>query len=274
MSRVAALALATLGAIASTGSVHASSTPFGYCTDDITTGWNFYCDPDPEPEEPEAVPEQPTEAASAPPPAPLSYTEQIEAFRREFDETKYRAVLDPTPENLQSYMEAQLAMTRMATTFTDQWQRVLFRTPELDINTRFPMTSTGGAVYQDQLRVAREDAIVEAASTLGFMVIVQDQSICGVCGPQLDVIVRLQARTGIEALIISSDGSFHPQFPDAVVDTGQLRSLGLHDYPKPTIALVEPASGLVEPIGSGLLTEDMILERVYVVTQVPPGERY
>lgn len=274
MFNKSALPVAFLALIAFPSVVSSSPTRLGDCTNDITVGWNFYCDPDPVPDEDETVLLQPTEAAPAPPPAPLSYTEQIEAFRRELDEKKYRAVLEPTPENVQNYMEAQLQMTRMASTFTDQWQRVLFRTPELDINTRFPMTSSGGAVYQDQLRVARERAIVDASSLLGFMVIVEDQSVCGLCTPQLEVIDLLQQRTGIEVIVVSADGSFHPQFPDAVVDTGQLRRLGLHDYPKPTIALIEPNSGVVEPIGSGLLTEDMILERVYVVTQIPPGERY
>ncbi len=263
---------ACVAAIASSSPLGATSTPFGYCANDITTGWNFYCDPNAEPEHAIAEPEQPS--VIQPQSVPQTYTEQIEAFRRELDEMKYRAVLDPTPENVQSYMEAQLEMTRMASTFTDQWQRVLFRTPELDINTRFPMTASGGAVYQDQLRVAREQAIVDAASTLGFIVIVEDQTVCGLCGPQLEVIERLQDRTGIEALIVSADGSFHSQYPEALVDTGQLRRLGLHTHPKPTIALVEPVSGAVEPIGSGLLTEDMILERVYVITQIPPGERY
>lgn len=251
---------------------------FGYCGDAIRTGWNFYCDPPPPeegPEEvaaPDALPEALPSAASAPP--PKTYAEQIETFRKEMDELKYRAVLEPTPEHVQDYMEAQQRMSRMAAAFTDQWQRVLFRTPSLDINTRFPMSQMGGAVYQDQIRTARETSLREAAANLGFMVVVEDPARCGLCTPQLEVVARMRESFGIEVIVVSADGSFHPLFPEAAVDTGQLRAFGLAESPRPTIALVEPRSGVVEPIGSGLLTEDVILERVHVVTKVPAGERY
>lgn len=251
---------------------------FGYCGDAIRTGWNFYCDPPPPEEEPEevAVPQSVPEAAPSAPPAPppKTYAEQIETFRKEMDELKYRAVLEPTPGHVQDYMEAQQRMSRMAAAFTDQWQRVLFRTPSLDINTRFPMSQMGGAVYQDQIRTARETSLREAAANLGFMVVVEDPARCGLCTPQLEVLARMREGFGIEVIVVSADGSFHPLFPEAAVDTGQLRAFGLADSPRPTIALVEPRSGVVEPIGSGLLTEDVILERVHVVTKVPAGERY
>lgn len=250
---------------------------YGYCRDDIKAGWNFYCNPPVEPEEvPVAEPLPPPPSPAAPPPAPSekSYTEQIEDFRKDLDELKYRAVLEPTEENVQAYMEAQQNMGRMASAFTDQWQRILFKTPALDINSRFPMSQMGGAVYQDQMRVARENSLVEAAANLGFMVVVEDPAVCGLCTPQLEVIQRLQASRGIEVIVVSADGSFQPAWPSAVVDTGQLRAYGLQDSPRPTIALIEPRTGIVEPIGSGLLTEDVILERVHVVTKVPAGERY
>ena len=258
----------------------ADGQAYGYCDDRVQTGWNFYCDPpeeEPEPEQPAPAPKpeaKPEEAPAEETEKPKSYTEQIEEFRKELDEIKYRAVLEPTPENVQAYMEAQKNMSAMAAKFTDQWQRVLFKTPDLDINTRFPMTQMGGAVYQDQIRVARENSLKEAAANLGFMVIVEDSAVCGLCTPQLEVIKRMQANFGIEPIVVTVDGSFHPLYPNAVVDTGQLKAFGLADSPRPTVALVEPKTGIVEPIGSGLLTEDAILERVHVVTQIPAGERY
>ncbi|MFC3058401.1 conjugal transfer protein TraF [Paenirhodobacter populi] len=274
---ITAVFLGSLASLVAAPAWARDDLPQGYCRDGIRAGWNFYCDPPPQ-----EVDEQAQRAAAPAPssspvpetPRELSYTEQIEQFRREMDELKYRAVLDPTPENVQAYMAAQQDMGRMATAFTDQWQRVLFRTPSLDINTRFPMSQMGGAVYQDQIRVARENSLRDAAANLGFMVIVEDAARCGLCTPQLEVVARMQANFGIEVIVISADGAFHPLFPNAQVDTGQLRALGLADSPRPTIALVEPRSGLVEPIGSGLLTEDVILERVHVVTQIPAGERY
>lgn len=269
-------ALGLVGLAALTLADARDGTAYGYCQDDIKAGWNFYCNPPVEPEEePLAEPVPPPFSPPAPPPpARKSYAQQIVEFRKELDELKYRAILEPTEENVLAYMEAQQNMSGMATAFTDQWQRVLFKTPALDINTRFPMSQLGGAVYQDQMRVARENALIEAAANLGFMVIVEDPAICGLCTPQLEVIARLQASHGIEVIVVSADGSFQPLYPDAVVDTGQLRAYGLEESPRPTVALIEPRTGIVEPIGAGLLTEDVILERVHVVTKVPVGERY
>ncbi|ABA81679.1 conjugal transfer protein TraF [Rhodobacter sphaeroides] len=271
----AALIGASLGGSAALANGGAGSA-YGYCRDEITTGWNFYCDPTrAKKEEKPKLPAAAAPAAQAPAaPAEKSYTQKIEEYRKELDELKYRAVLEPSPENVQAYMEAQQKMSRMAASFTDQWQRILFRTPSLDINTRFPMTQMGGSVYQDQMRVAREASLKDAAANLGFMVIVEDAAICGLCTPQLEVIRRMQEQYGIEPIVVTVDGSFHPLFPNAVVDTGQLKALKLADSPRPTIALVEPRTGTVEPIGSGLLTEDTILERVHVVTQIPAGQRY
>lgn len=285
-SGAAIAALSIAAAMTAAGAAAAApgqGAAWGYCGDDIQVGWHFYCDPTKQkPQEPAAAPPPPEAPAPEPEPErveeqapqPPSYKEQIEAYRAEMDEMKYKAVLEPTPENVEAYMTRQYEMQRMATAFTDQWQRTLFRTPELDINTRFPLSQMGGAVYQDQKRVAREAALKEAATNLGFMVVVEDSAVCGLCTPQLEVIARLQASHGIEAIVVAADGSYHPLFPNAVVDAGQLRALGLEDNPRPFVALVEPRSGAVEPIGSGLLTEDVILERVFVVTKVAAGERY
>ncbi|MPL92150.1 hypothetical protein SDC9_38247 [bioreactor metagenome] len=274
----AALSMFALSAAPGQGE-SAAAARYGYCADGLKAGWNFYCDPEKEKAAEEKVrpPAPAAQAAPEPPEAPeaqQSYTEKIELYRKQIDELKYKAVLEPTPENVTAYMEAQQQMSRMASAFTDTWQRVLFKTPALDINSRFPMSQMGGAVYQDQMRVARESSLKDAAANLGFMVIVEDAATCGLCTPQLEIISRMQKSYGIEPIVVTVDGSFHPLFPNAVVDTGQLRALGLENSPRPTIALVEPRSGVVEPIGSGLLTEDVILERVHVVTQVPNGERY
>jgi conjugal transfer pilus assembly protein TraF len=60
------------------------------------------------------------------------------------------------------------------------------------------------------------------------------------------------------------------------IDDGRLAKMGLaaDKYPAPTMALINPQTKEIEVIGSGILTEDTILERVFVITQIPVGERY
>ena len=257
---------------------------FGFCQDDLQKGWNYYCDPKRQAKKPVSAPVAPptTEPGKAeeeakdpaPPVEAFPATAEIERRRKVLDEAKYKAVLDPSPENLQAYMEAQKVIIDQAGTFADVWQRVLFRTPELDANAGYPLSSIGGQQYQDKKRTLYEQSLRGAAANLGFMVVVSDARDCELCAPQLEVIKLMQKNYGIVPLVISKDGSYHPLYPDARVDTGQLKKLGLDQNPTPFVALVEPVSGTVEPLGSGLLTEDIILERIYLITQVPAGEAF
>lgn len=258
--------------------VHADGRGFGFCSDAYQKGWNYYCDPRKQKKPP--VPSAPAPAAEAAPEAPspsepqYPATAAIDAARKDLDELKNRAILEPSPQNLEAYMFAQKAMVEQAGRFADVWQRVLFKTPALDANRDYPLSQVGGQVYQDQQRVAWERSLQLASANLGFMVVVTDEKSCGLCASQLEIIKTMETSYGIVPLVISKDGSWHPLYPKASVDTGQLKKLGLDGHPTPFIALVEPNSGTVEPLGSGLLTEDVILERVFVVTQVPVGDRY
>ncbi|OUS06303.1 hypothetical protein A9Q96_10030 [Rhodobacterales bacterium 52_120_T64] len=243
----------------------------GWCQDDITAGWSFYCDP--EPEEVEEVEETPLPAPPPALPKPTA-TEEIMQYRAELDELKYRAVLNPSEENVQEYMFAQQAMVGKAKEFTDQWQRIIFKTPALDANIKYPISSIGTNIYQDQTRQAQEDAFVRAAQNNGLLFVFEGPETCGVCVPAVGIIANMRDEFGIEVLAVTADGITYPQFPDAVRDAGQLATLRLTDFPKPILALVDPGSGALDIIGSGLITKDQILERVRIITEIPVGERY
>jgi conjugal transfer pilus assembly protein TraF len=251
---------------------------FGFCQDGVQIGWNFYCDPTKKPPtKPKPAAPKPAEPAPAEAPSPADpypATTAIETARKELDEVRNRAILEPTPENLQAYMFAQKAMVDQAGRFADIWERVLFRTPGLDANRDLPLSQVGGQVFQDQKTAKWTDALQAAAAHLGFMVVLSDEATCPLCAKQLEVIAQMRQTYGITPLVVSKDGSRHPAFPEAEPDHGQLKALGLDQNPTPFIALIEPQSGQVQPLGSGLLTEDVILERVFVVTRVPEGQRY
>ena len=250
------------------------------CGDARTKGWSYYCTPPVPVEEPVVEEQEPVDVIAAPNEAEPSVpevgpaTQAILAFRAEVDEIKYKAVLDPTPENVQAYMEIQKQIGDQAGVFTETWQRVLYGTPHLDANTEYPLASAGIGVYQEQLKAARQAALERTAATRGILYIFEGSEACGICKVQGEVLQDMRARYGIEILAVSKDGGGDANFPDAVVDTGQLEALGLAEFPAPTIALINPNSKEVDVIGSGLLTADQVLERVYVVTEVPEGQRY
>ena len=251
------------------------------CETRETTGWNFYCR-DPEPEEtelpppPPPMPEPVIQPQPDPEPEPQepTATEQMMAFRAHVDELKHRAILDPTPENVLAYMEVNKQIAQRAGDFAEQWQRVLFETPHLNANVDSPLAAAGITVFQDQMKAAREAAFVNVAQTSGIMFIFDGDDRCGICRVQGEVLAQMQVHFGVEILAISKDGGSNAHFPNAYVNDGRLEAMGLGDFPAPTLALVKPDTNEVALMGSGLITADQILERVFLITEVPVGKQY
>ena len=136
------------------------------------------------------------------------------------------------------------------------------------------MTQMGTSIYQDQKNAAERAALRRTAQEAGFLFIFEDPQFCRICLAQAKVLKAMQEAHGIEVLAVSVDGSAIEGFPAAVTDSGQLASLGLSDLPRPAIAIVDTQTDEVQLIGGGLLTEDQILNRTYVVREIPMGERY
>lgn len=108
MNRAGGLALLALSALVWTDLARADGFTLNMCDSPSTKGWSFYCTaPDPEDLQdqadpaPEVVPAEPEDAPTLKFPA----TDAMMAYRAHADELKYRAVLDPTPENVLAYME-------------------------------------------------------------------------------------------------------------------------------------------------------------------------
>lgn len=252
------------------------------CESRETTGWNFYCrEPEPEEtEEPTNAPRPPMpEIAETPEPEepreePISATEQMMAFRAHVDELKHRAVLDPTPENVLAYMEVNKMVADRAGDFAEQWQRVLFETPHLNANVDSPLAAAGISVFQDQMKAARESTFVKVAQTSGILFIFEGDARCGICRVQGEILAQMEQHFGVSILAVSKDGGANAYFPQAYADHGRLSELGLQDFPAPTLALIDPNTNEVSVMGSGLITADQILERVHLITEIPPGEQY
>ena len=91
-------------------------------------GWFWYRDTAPVPVAPpreSAESPAPAEAASAP-------LKELHALTERIERSLARAVLDPSPANLQHYMELNATTIAMARDFAAGWQRLLWRSPALD----------------------------------------------------------------------------------------------------------------------------------------------
>lgn len=277
MRRTALLCAWALAAIGMAGPVQADSFTLDMCSKDSTKGWAFYCSPpdQEEPNEPLAIapdpmPDQTEDAPNLEFPA----TGAMMAFRAHADELKYRAVLDPTEENVRAYMEINTDIATRAGDFTETWQRVLFSTPHLNANVDYPLATVGANVWQDQMKVAREETFREVATQAGILFIFDGDATCGICKVQGQILAQMEEQFDVNILAVSKDGGENAFYPSAFIDTGRLAEIGLQDFPTPTLALAKPGTQEIAVIGSGILTADQILENVHIITKIPFGERY
>lgn len=259
------------------GVVQAESFTLDMCSEPSTKGWAFYCtDPKPENEtdQVEAAPLPEPEQSKETPIPEFPATDAMMAFRAQADELKYRAVLDPTPENVLAYMEINTEIAKRAGDFTETWQRVLFETPHLNANVDYPLATVGASVWQDQMKEAREQTFREVASEAGILFIFDGDASCGICKVQGQILAQMEETYGVSILAVSKDGGANAFYPEAFRDDGRLTEIGLQDYPTPTLALAKPGTQEIAVIGSGILTADQILENVHIITKIPFGERF
>lgn len=268
-------ALALIG-LSLAGMARSEGFSLDMCETPSTKGWSFYCsEPVPDEEEvpdepvPQVQPETPIKEASE-----FPATEAMMAFRAHADELKYRAVLNPTPENVLAYMEVNKEIADRAGDFTEAWQRILFATPHLNANVDYPLATVGANVWQDQMKAAREETFRDVTRDAGLLFIFDGDAACGICKVQGQILAQMEEQYGVSILAVSKDGGSNAFYPSAFTDNGRLEEMGLQDYPTPTLALAKPDTGEVAVIGSGILTADQILETVHILTKIPVGERY
>ncbi len=238
---------------------------------DHEEGWFWYQDPEPEqksPTKPEPTPAQPAVQTAEPREAdPLVRLEEIQ---KEVQRLKARAVLDPTPDNVRAWLEANQWQMQQSARFADAWRRVVWTHPELDYSLRRPTMQLAAQTWQDERRQQQDQAVAAVAKTHGLFFFFK--STCPYCHRLAPILRQLSARYGLEILPISMDGGGLPEYPSPRMDNGLATQLGIRSVP--ALYLVDPAKRDIMPIGFGLLSLNEIVNRIHVLTSTRTGEDF
>ena len=234
-----------------------------YCAERQLGYW-FYC------ARPQAREEPPPSAPVAP--AAPSYQEQLAHITERLRELKARAILEPTPEHVEAYIALQREQLDRSGLFTDVWQRLLWQKPELDYTLQRPVSTVGKQAWLDERRTAKEAAMAQLSERYGIFYFYA--ATCPSCRLMTPVLKYIAAKYGLHIQAVSVDGGPNPDFPDAVVDKGQGARMGLTAKAVPALVLFDTQTRKPIPIGHGLLSADEIMERVFVLTRLPPGTDY
>jgi len=197
----------------------------------------------------------------------LTTTKEI---REALEHLKDEAVIHPTRENVRAYLEAQQYVMEKGSTFADMARRVVWETAELDYSLRRPTNARAIQRFTAERRETRERAIARLASESGLFFFFRGD--CPYCHELAPILRTLQDVHGIEVFPVSLDGGALREFPQAYPDNGISRVLEVTQVP--ALFLSSKTERRVQPIGYGVIAAEEILERMYVLTQLRPGEDF
>ncbi|MEL6860349.1 MAG: conjugal transfer protein TraF [Pseudomonadota bacterium] len=239
-----------------------SETDPTYCDRDL--GYHFYCE---RAEVPSEITPEPviTEVLE------LSPSERLAEERAIFENAKAAMVLDPTPENVETYMRLQKRWVDNSAFMTSQWKRVVWANPDLDPSVEWPTSQLGRQTEQEIERAAEKASIDAVKDRYGIFYFGAGD--CDFCAVYEQILAGFADRHGVTILPVSTDGKPLKGFEAYQVDTGQRVSMGIADV-TPALALFDSETGDVIPVGYGMLTISELEYRIRALTTLETGEEY
>jgi len=266
---LAASTLLPLSSLAVEGRDYPSS--MGYSSQWLCNGqgkFSWYCEDEPAPEKDE------TEASGSPKPKDKPATreemavKELDQIRKDLDAKRALSVVHPTEENVKAYMAAQQVEIVRAAYYADVWRRVLWQNAELNLGVKNPMNNSAIKVKNRERDKAEIDTITELSKEWGIFFFFKGD--CPYCKHMVPALQWLTRSYDMTILPISMDGSSIDGLPPAVRDNGLSQKLGVEVVPLFVLGNVK--TGKMVIIGSGVLSLQDFVERIYVLTQTKPGE--
>ena len=261
--------LAAAGIWAALGASAAGGEWRPWCGDadePASLGWHFYCDRGQEADN------EPPPEITAPPAASGSATARIAAMRERLEAARAEAILDPTPEKVAAYLALQRDALQRAAVFSDAFRRTVWATPELDYTLTRPVGALAKRLWSDGRRNEIADALARLGERYGLIYLGHpDCGGCRVFGPLLRAFAM---HHGLDVLAVSMTGGPLEGWPEAVPDEGRAARLGLAGSPLPAVVLFDTKTKRVLPVGFGVLAEDQLAERIFVLTRLETGHDY
>jgi conjugal transfer pilus assembly protein TraF len=226
-------------------------------------GTHFYC----EKRKPKAV-----EPLLAPPSPPVNYAAQLKELQAKIEETRARAVLAPTPENITAYISLQREQLDRSSYFADIWQRAIWANPNLDYTLQRPVSTVGKRLWADNREQDKTALLTNLSKRYGlYYFFAQSCSACEVFSP---ILKGFSKSYNMSILAVSMDGGPTRVFPDYVVDSGQHRKLGLSSKATPALVLYDTVTKRAQPVGYGVMAGDEIASRIFSLVQLKPGSDF
>ena len=243
-----------------------------WCGASEAKGWHFYCD------EAEEMPETPLPEVSVPqaiaPKPPIEFTavEQLEMLQASVQESRAKAVLNPTEANVEDYIRLQAKLLVMGGSFADTWRRVVWQNPDLDYEGEHPQSNLGKKAAQAALHKERINTVNKVSAD--YAIIYVGSTNCPVCVAYAPDLQRFAEKYDFATMAVSSDGTPLHGWQNSVIDRGQLAQLGIETTRIPLTILYHRQLNQVTMLGVGYLAEGELINRIHNLISQEVGDAF
>lgn len=195
---------------------------------------------------------------------------RLENLQKELKAKRALAIVNPTPENVAAYIELQNQSMEMASMFSDVWRRVIWQTPSLNYEQKYPVNNAALNIHKQQTKAAQLTTLREISKDWGIFFFFRSD--CPYCHIMAQTLTLLNAEHGLTITPVSLDGAGLPQYPNPRTDNGLATQLGVDQVPFMVLGNVRNQKLI--PIGSGVFSSQEMVERIHILTATQPGESY
>ena len=224
--------------------------------------------------DPKKAPARPRKPAAKP--KTLVEITSVEEFRKELDRLRDVAIMSPSEQNIQAYLYGNKLMMDRASLFTDQWRRVVWKTPDLEFNQHYPQANAATLEAKRLADARRGKDLATIGKTYSLLYFFRSD--CPLCKIQAPALSMFAKEYGIEVQGISMDGIIPPDLPlpSPRIDNGisYFVTAGEGVNTVPALFLVSHDRKQVDPLGVGVIAVEEIAERIRVVRTTTLGEDY
>lgn len=165
----------------------------------------------------------------AQPPQSLETLTTLEALQAEVKARLSRAVMNPTEENMRSYLEANAFLIEKAGVFAESWRATLLQNPAYDWTAQHPTVNFASTELSRLAARRVTEAVSTMASDWGLIFFGDDSELTRL---MLPLVEDFSDRHGFETLYVSMVPA-NPLMPEARLDRGQASRIagGLKLFP-------------------------------------------
>lgn len=183
---------------------------------------------------------------------------QLDKLRKEVDDKKALALMNPTEENIKQYIQVQNDANHRAEVFATTWQKVIIKNPELDHTIKNPTSSVGRSVYYEEKKAKDKSGISSFTEKYGLFFFFRSN--CPYCHKFAPILKMFEEEYGITVIPVSLDGKGLPEYPMPKPDNGIAKKLNVDVVP--AVIAVDPKSGEIVPVSFGLVSVDELSYRI------------